>query len=334
MKRCSIVVFTGLFVILALITGCVGKDASILENEDSPITTTILSGGTTDKWFMLSNGFSEALNRTYPGSILHVGPGTVIANILGVNEGEAEFGLCHTSLAYEAYNGMGQFDEPKDNIAAVALLYSSPAQMIVRKDLGITRFSEIIENKIPIRFNAGRLGDSMETAFIKILEFYGITYEDMIDWGCTIYKKGFEDTSNMFADEAIDGFFIVAGAPTVFPTQLSVNTEMVMLEWDQSLLDEMYEKYGYAYCTIPKDTYTFMDKDVSSFNSYNMLCTNTAVSEETVYKLTKAIYENLDYIQSLHASFVEITPERIAGDASIPYHPGAEKYYREAGIID
>ena len=251
-----------------------------------------------------------------------------------MNEGEAEFGLTHTSLAFEAYTGSGQFDEPKNNISAVALLYSSPAQMIVRKDLGITTFAEIIENKIPLKFNAGRQGDSMETAFIKILDVYGITYDDMIDWGCTIYKKGFEDTSDMFADEIIDGFFIVAGAPTVFPTQLSVNTEMIMLEWDQGLLDSMCENYGYSYCTIPEETYTFMEEDTVSFNSYNVLCANTSVSDETVYKFTKAIYENLDYIQSLHASFIEIDSKRVAGEASIPYHPGAIKYYKEIGLMD
>lgn len=333
MKKSSLLVILVTFMLVIALTGCGGNSGVDLGDENSPITTTILSGGTADKWFMLSNGFSEALNRNYPGSILHIAPGTPAANILNLNENSAEFGLCHTNLAFEAYTGTGQFEEAKDNVAAVALLYSSPAQMIFRKESGITTFAEIIENKIPIKFNAGRLGGSMETAFQKIIEAYGVTYDDMIDWGCTIYKKGFADTSDLFADEIIDGFFIVAGVPTLFPTQLSINAEMVMLEWEPELIDIMSEKYGFSYCTVSKGMYTFMDADVKSFNSYNVLCASILTPDDVVYRFTKSIHENVEYIQSLHASFVEITSESVAGEAGIPYHPGAVKYYKEIGLI-
>lgn len=334
MKKRNIAWLLVVLMVISLIAGCSNDSLENEGNENSPVTTNVLSGGTADKWFMLSSGFSEALNKTYPGSILHIAPGNPAANILALNANEAEFGLCHTNLAYEAYTGTGQFEEAKDNITAVALLYSSPAQMIFREETGITSFTEIVENKIPIKFNAGRLGGSMETVFQKILAEYGITYDDMLDWGCTIYKKGFADTSDMFADEVIDGFFIVAGAPTLFPTQLSVNSDMVMLEWEPWLIDTMVEKYGFSNCIISSDIYTFMDSDVKSFNSYNVLCANINTSEDTVYKMTKALYENLDYIQSLHASFLEITTKSIAGDAGIPYHPGAVKYYAEIGLME
>lgn len=327
-----------LLVIVMLLTfmasGCSGSNDEVADGDNSSVTSNILGGGATDKWYMLSNGIGEALNRNYPGSVLHYKQGGALSNILNLNDNQAEFALIHTTLVFEAYEGLGQFEEAKDNISTVAVLYPSPAQIIFNKNLGISSFSEIIENKIPVKISVGTINGSTNSTFQKIIKEYGLTFDDMTDWGCTVYQKNFADTTEMFADEAIDGFFIVAGDPTVFVTQLSINSDMVMLEWNQEIINAMVENYGYSNYTIQDDVYTFIEKDMDTFSSNTMLGASLSTPEETVYKITKSIYENLDYIKTLHASFVQISKEIIAGAPGAPLHPGAEKYYKEIGLID
>ena len=137
----------------------------------------------------------------------------------------------------------------------------------------------------------------------------------------------------MFSDGAIDGYFLAASSPQPIIIENALNNGMVLADFDPGVIQAMCTEYGIQPYTIPSDTYSFLEKDYQSFADYTILATSDAVSEETVYKMTRAIHENLDYINLVHAALKDLDEEVMAKKVRIPLHPGAERYYREIGIL-
>jgi TRAP transporter TAXI family solute receptor len=282
---------------------------------------------------MLSNGLSESLNNSYKGSILHITPGASASNSIRVSENVAEFGLTHSNIAFEASKGIGAFDKSMDNLASIASFYPSPCQMVVVSELEIATFQEIIDKKVKLRMSIGSSGGSSEEAFLRIIASYGITKNDMEEWGCTFTNKGMDDSSKMFSDGLLNSIFITASAPAPIITENAINKKINLVEFDQININSLCEKHGYNIIEIAGNTYDFRDTPITSFAANTILATSTDIPDEIVYKMTRAIHENLDYLKSIHAALKPMTEESILENLGVPLHPGAEMYYKEAGII-
>lgn len=335
MKKISIVLIVVLICSMLLYTGCSQKNDTIEETtEDSPITTSIVHGNASGVWFMLSTAIAEGLDNSYKGSIMHPVPGYTVANLFRINENELDFAMTHTTVAYSAINGTEQYEEKLENIGGVAIFYPSVAQFVLKKDLNITSFSQFIEEQIPIRVSVGAEGGLASTAFKSVLSQFGVTVDDLEGWGCKIYYTGFTGSSELFADDEIDGMWTTASAPTPVMVSMGTNTEMVYVSLGEDLVNKMVENYGYARYTIPAEAYDFMDSQEEAFTTFTMLSASLEVSDDVVYKVTRSIYENLDYIKTVHAALNGLSTESLIAEMTIPLHPGAEKFYKEIGLID
>lgn len=330
MKKFRNMLAMALVVVLVLTAGC----SKSYDNDDAAITTTLIGGNPSGVWFALSTAIAESLGRSYEGSVMHATPGNNYSNLFRINENETEFALTHSTLAYEASKGLGSFEEKLDNVGSIACFYPSIAHLALAKDIGVTTFDEIIENKIPIRISIGSSGGTGESGFEKLVSLYGITLEDMESWGCKLYRAGNSDSEELFADGQIDGMWKVTSVPTPTLTQAATNVDMVMITFRDDIVDSMESEFGYTKMTISKDAYNFMTEDYSAFTEYTILAASLDTSEEAAYKVTKSICENLEYICSVHSSLEGSTLESLVMNLGVPLHPGAEKYYREAGLID
>jgi len=327
--------FKGIIVIiitvsLVLLCGC----STDRENDGPTITTTLLGGSPSGVWFALSTAISESLSQSYEGSIVHSSPGNNYSNLFRTNDFETEFALANSTLAFESFYGKGSFESKLENLRSIACFYESVAHLAISADLGISSFEEIIENKIPIRISIGSAEGTGEGGFIKLVSLYGVTLEDMEAWGCKLYRVGNSESADLFADGQIDGMWKVTSAPTPTLTQAATNTDLVMVTFSEEIIEGMKKEYGYSGFTIRKEAYAFMNEDYNTFTEYTILIASSETSDETAYKITKAIHENLDYISSVHSSLEGKTAESLIQNLQIPLHPGAEKYYREAGLID
>ena len=333
MKKSDVYSVAILMIIMMIITSCnatpqpstTASPSGDSPFDASPVDISMLGGSPGGVWDMVTSGISACVNISYPKSIVQITPGNSSSNINRLANQEAEFALVHNTVAHASKS---------EDLRAVAALYPSVFQIAVSKDIGVTSFEEIIDNKIKIRLSVGTPGSSAEGALIKLLETYGLTVADMSSWGCTMLLKSQSDSSAMLSDGAIDGMtlFTIAPAPPVVET--AVGKDLVMLDFDLDKLKILEEEHGFTAYVMPAGTYSFQDKDIHTLSDSTYLATVADTDIETVYKVTKAIHENLNYLINVHASLKDITGESMPLGSAYPLHPGAEMYYREIGIIN
>ncbi|MBN1624523.1 MAG: TAXI family TRAP transporter solute-binding subunit [Clostridia bacterium] len=332
-------VLIALIIFTILFAGCSTDKIEVIVDEktgfnNSPIITSLIHGNPSGVWFMMGTAISESLGKSYPGSIMHITPGQSTANIYRTNDFETEFALFHSSLVYQGYNGLGPFEEKMNNIGGIAVFYPSILQFAVRENLNIKTFDDFINNKVPIRISTSSKGGNSEVAFFDLIKLYGLTKEDLEGWGCELLSIENKDSGDAFSEGVIDGIFIMASIPNPSIQKMSTDDDMIMISFSDEVIEKMSERHGFNKEVVPKGSYNFVTEDIPSFTTYTLLGASSNTSDEKVYKVTKALVENIDYISSIHSSFENMSLDTLLLNMRIPLHPGAEKYYREIGILD
>ncbi|MBN2285897.1 MAG: TAXI family TRAP transporter solute-binding subunit [Tissierellales bacterium] len=301
--------------------------------EDSPLDVSMLGGSPGSVWDLIANGISGCIMESYPGSIIQITPGSSNANVIRLNQDEVDFALVHNTLSFSAANGMDPFDEKAENLRAVAQLYSSVFQMVVTSEMGVSRFEEIIEQQLKIRLSIGNPGSAAEGAFLRILDAYGLTVQEMENWGAVIMMKSQSDASSMLSDGLIDGMVLLTLAPAPQIVETAINKDLVLLELNPEKIKQLCDAYGYQPCTIPSEAYSFLSKETASFSDVTYLAASVNTPNQNVTKVLQALHENLDYFKSVHASLHQLMPENMPKGSALPMHPGALSYYQDVGLI-
>jgi len=340
MKKNYLVIISILLIISFVFSGCTNQsedpaqeEQSAAEIDNSPMNLTFIGASPTGPILIIMNGLSECVSKSYPDSAVTIVPGNLGTNVPRVNNGEADAAISDSFFVKAAVNGEAPFDKKLDNLAAVAHISSSSVHLIANKDLGIESFDEIIKNKMKLRISVGLAGGVSDICFQQLLKEYDLTTEDLINWGGEILNQNISDGAQMIADNRIDAMVMSNFVPTQNIQELSKNKDIVLLKIEPKIVENMCEKYGYYKASIPADSYDFLKQDMDCLNSNTVFIVPKNSSEENVYKITRSICENLDYLQSVHSSIAGLKADDLVSNLGIPLHPGAEKYYREAGII-
>ncbi len=333
-KRLLLILMAGL---LILITGC-SEPSADAENDmaasDAPVTITLGGASTSGMMFIICSGISECVNKSYPGSSVTIVPGSSAANVIRINAGELDVATTHAVVLHSAANGTAPYDEKMDNAAAIASFYSSTYQIVIDKSLGISSFGEIIEKKVKIRISVDQQGSAASLAFDKLLEAYGVTREEFEAWGGSILLKTQSESASMLADGAIDAYGLQTLWPATAIQENAVAKDIALLPIEAAIVRDLTENYGYAPITIPTGTYDFLDEDYATFSTSTVLIVPADSSEDTAYKLTRSLVENIEYMNQVHAGLNGLTAERMMQDTGVPLHPGALKYYKEKGVLE
>lgn len=184
-----------------------------------------------------------------------------------------------------------------------------------------------------LRISVGLAGGSSDICFQQILKEYDLTTGDLKNWGGEILNQNIDTSAQMMSDNRIDIMVMSCFVPTQNIQELSQNKDIVLLTIDPKIIGSICEKYGYFQSTISTEAYDFLKEDLDCINANAILIVPKDSNEENVYMITRSICENLEYLQSIHASMSEISSEDLVTDLGIPLHPGAEKYYREKGLL-
>ena len=179
------------------------------------------------------------------------------------------------------------------------------------------------------RVSVGDAGSGVEFNARQILEAYGISFDDI-----EVNNLGFGDSSDALKDGKIDAFFCTAGAPTTAIVELATTNSINLLEIDDEHAAALAEAHPfYTTYPIPGGSYKGVDEDVQTVAIKATLICSPKLSEETVYNLTKALFDNQSEIAAAHAKGEELSLEYAVSGISVPFHPGAEKYFKEVGAI-
>ena len=237
----------------------------------------------------------------------------------------AQLGFVQSDVMSYAYNGTNLFAETGavDCFSTVAALYTEQVQ-IVTCDPNIKTVADLAGKNVSV----GDSGSGVYYNAVDVLSAYGLDVEKDIN---PTYQ-GFGDSAEALKDGKIDAAFVVAGAPTTAITELSSSKPTYLVSLDDEHIDALvanspyYSKY-----VIPADVYG-LDSDTTTVAVSAVVIARDDVSDDDIYNFVSGIFENVDAITNVHAKGAELNLDFASSVTSVPYHPGAAKYFAEKGI--
>ena len=296
---------------------------------------TAVSGPVSGGWYLgvglVAKAFTDA-NRDYEVTML---PGNSTSNVIQLQQKKADLSIGMRTMNMAAIEGRSPYKKAFPNIAAYANLNDTALfHFVATKKSGITSIAQIRDEKMPVRIAYGAVGGSGEVFCNWIFEGYGFNYKDIKSWGGELYSNNFDDIVNMAKDGQLDVIVWVGPGESWFFTELVQNVDLVWLPVDKQVIETVSRKYGLDRGTIPGSMFKgHVGRDLPTVSECNELTVRADLDEEIVYRLTKAFIENLDDIKKGCATWANCTPEKAAGNTGAPLHPGAVRYYREAGLL-
>ena len=236
----------------------------------------------------------------------------------------AQLGFVQSDVMAYAYEGTNLFADfgAIDCFSTVAALYMEQVQ-IVTGDPSIKTVADLAGKNVSI----GASGSGVYYNAIDILGVYGLTEEDI-----NPTYQGFGDSAEALKDGKIDAAFVVAGAPTTAITELASGKDVYLVSLDAEHIAALLEVSPYySESIIAADVYG-LDSDTTTVAVGAVVIARDDVAEGDVYNFVSGIYENVDAITSAHAKGAELSLDFAASVTSVPYHPGAAKYFAEKGL--
>ena len=294
-------------------------------NTSAPAKLRFVTGGESGTYYAFGSVIAQhATNNAGVDVVGLVGNGSQ-SNVMELLDGNAELAFCQSDVMAYAYEGTNLFEEVGaiDCFSTVAALYMEQVQ-IVTLDPEIKTVADLAGKKVSI----GAAGSGVYFNAIDILGVYGLTEADIVPT-----YQGFGDSANALKDGQIDAAFVVAGAPTTAITDLATTKDVHLVALDDEHVAKLLETSPYyAKNVISADTYTGLDGDVTTVAVGAVVLAANTVSEDAVYALCADIFDNAADLVSSHAKYGELSLEYGASIASVPYHPGAAKYFAEKGF--
>ncbi|MCQ2613905.1 MAG: TAXI family TRAP transporter solute-binding subunit [Treponemataceae bacterium] len=302
-------------------------------------TTMIFAGGKKENTnFILATGGTSGTYYSFGGALANIwntkienmnvtaqSTGASAENLRLISKGDAEFAIVQNDVMDYAYKGIDLFaGEKVSGLATIGTLYPEVVQIAATKESGIKSVADLKGKRVSV----GDLGSGVEFNAKQILEGYGMTFDDI--------KKSnlsFKESGDGLQNGQLDACFVTAGVPNAALQELAISAGLVLVPVTGAEADAICAKYGYyTKTTIPGGTYKGADEDVPALAIKATLAVSESLSEDIVYNITKAMFENTAELALSHAKGKEISAEAAITGVSVPFHPGAVKYYKEIGL--
>ena len=293
---------------------------------------TIGTGGVTGVYYPTGGAICRLVNKTRKEHGIRCSvesTGGSVYNLNMIAAGELDMGVAQSDWQYHAYNGTSKFEEkgPNKDLRAVFSVHPEPFTVVARADSGIKDFKELKGKRV----NIGNPGSGQRGTMEVVMGAVGWTKDD--------FKLASElksaEQSKALCDNKIDAMVFTVGHPSGSIKEASTSCDSVLVnvtgpEIDKLVADNAY----YRMATIPGGMYRGTDGDTNTFGVGATFVTSSKVSEDVIYNVVKAVFENFDQFKKLHPSFSVLKKEEMIKDGlSAPLHKGAVKYYKEAGLM-
>lgn len=286
---------------------------------------TMGTGGTSGTYYGYGGILGNQIKTTAGVTVNVVSTDGSKANILGIATGNYQLGTVQSDVMAYAWEGSRTFEEDGkvDSFRVIGGLYAEAVQLVTM-DPAIKSVADLKGKRVSI----GAAGSGVYFNAVDVLAAAGMTEKDIVP-----QYQSFADSADALKDKKIDAAFIVAGAPTPAIQELCTSADAYLVPIDGDIADKLMESSPY-YTTykIPAKTYDGQDEDVTTVTVKATLIVSASASEEDVYNITKAIFDNADAITKAHAKGAELSLENATDGMTAPFHAGAAKYFAEKGI--
>lgn len=300
----------------------------------------IATGGTGGVYYPIGGALAQAISNKVEGVSATAQSGNAsVSNCNLVARGDVETAFVQNNVADEAFNGRGSFEgRPLKSLRVIAALFPETIQIVARKVANIKTMADVKGKLVCV----GDKGSGTEVDTRNILSAYNLTYNDIkplyVDYSVAAQR---------LQDDQGDLLFKTAGYPTSAIIELMTGKECNFVSIDPEAVKKLCEKFPfYVPITIPANTYKGQPEPVKTVAMMALWVTNSDVDSDLIYKITKALWSKdplvyggkseesgADILAKIHDQGKNVTLPTALNGVTIPLHPGAEKYYKEVGLI-
>lgn len=310
--------------------GAAAISSAALAAEQSFIT--VGTGGVTGVYYPTGGAICRLVNRTRKEHGIRCSvesTGGSAYNVNTIRAGELDFGIAQSDVQYNAYRGEGQFNESGayTDLRAVFSLHPEAFTVVARADAKATEFDDLQGKRV----NVGNPGSGQRSTMEQLLDLRG---QDMGVFSLAADLRAAE-MSSALCDNRIDAMIYVVGHPSGSIKEATSSCDSNLVNVRGDYVDQLLRKYPYYRRAVIKGgEYNGNPKDTHTFGVAATLVTSAQTSDEQVYQLVKAVFDNFDTFTRLHPAFADLDKkDMVSAGLSAPLHPGALKYYREAGLL-
>jgi uncharacterized protein len=288
---------------------------------------TVLTGGTSGVYYPLGVSLSQIYGKALPAAKVSVQATKASAenlNLLQAARGEIAFTL--GDALNEAWKGNEEagFKTPLKKLRGVAAIYPNYIQIVASADSGIKTLADLKGKRVAV--GAPKSGTELNAR--DIFKAAGMSHKDF----AKVEYLPFGESVELIKNRQLDATLISAGLGVAAIRDLATAVKIVLVPIPPDVVTKIGEA-AYQANAVPANTYTGQTTEVPTIAVQNFLVTHEGVSAETVYTMTKSMFDNLDAMVAAQASAKAIKKETAALGSPVPLHPGAEKYYKEQGLI-
>jgi TRAP transporter TAXI family solute receptor len=283
----------------------------------------MMTGPQGGSWIPLGGQLKDMWEKAIPGLNVQAVPGAGIANVRGVDEGKADVGFGNSISTVDGLAGNAPYPKKVTNVCNLATLYPQYYQMVANADAGVHKVADMKGKSVTTQ----QKGNTGELITRQLLDVNGIKYSDI-----KISFVGYTDSVNQMKDGHANVFALGTQIPAGSIMDLAAARDIVLIDQSDSF-DKMKKlNPGYTLGTIPKGTYPKQDKDVKVIAYATHLVVSCKMPADQVYTMTKTLASHVKDMAAVAKAMATLTPKGMAEDIGIPFHPGAAKFYKEAGI--
>lgn len=319
-----ILVLVSAVLLLALLVGCAAPSAPVQSRKLS-----IATGGTGGVYYPYGGGIAKVIQKYIPNTEATAEvTAASVDNLKLINDRKGDLAIVMADVAYTALEGTEKFQSVgKVPARSLAVLYTNYMHVIASKESGIKTVADLKGKRV----STGAPGSGTEVKALRVLEAYGIDADKDIQRE----RLGVAESAGALKDRKMDAFFWDGGLPTAAVLDLGATpgVSIVVIPHGDAI-SKMTQKYGPVYfdIKIPKGTYGGQDADVPVAGVANLLVAHEKMEESLAYNIVKAMFDHKDELVAVHKEAENLKLESAVVGSSVPFHPGAIKFYKEKGV--
>jgi TRAP transporter TAXI family solute receptor len=253
-------------------------------------------------------------------------------NVDMIDKGKVDFAILQGLFGSMAWQGVGKYDgKPRKNLRSVSMLWQNVEQFVVYNEFAKTGNIMDLKNLYGKNFSIGKRNSGTRVSGEAIMGALGLEPTKMNQ-----QYMGYGASAKALQDRKVEGMNIPAGVPASAITQAFANIgadKIKVLEFTDEQVTQIQKAFPvWNRYVIPKGSYQGLDKDIHTIAQPNLLVATKNTPDETVYLLTKTMYENLPFLNTVHKATKAMALEKAIAGLPVPLHPGAAKFYTEQGI--
>jgi uncharacterized protein len=327
---------------MPLLTALLVLAVDAAAEDRGPVKATVAGASAQGMFSLVGEAVNEMVRREYPGSSIVYEPGNNAGSFTRMLKGEVPFSTGHCDLEVQAaVRGEAPYPRAysKDEFGLIARVTDGLLlHVIARSDFvekhGIKNFQDIVKKRIPVRVSMNQKGNlTVYHQARALFQHYGASESDILKWGGNIFYIPDNNAMDMMKDAKLDLIVSSSIPPDRRFVEMATTTKVTMVPVEKGAIDGIAQKLGTRTGTIKANTYAFQSQDYYGMSTGCYFSAGKAVPEEQAYKIAKAIHKHFDYYQSVHPVFKRHSREILIDKGNYNLHPGAEKLYREVGLL-